>query len=126
MIIRQSLQTDLAKVDDYPKGYPRLAAFLQSDPNFEIYRRFRMLRHRIILHRQQELMKLEQKLNELDLNDAEKHPNRLQSLEWDHEDAVGEGKLRSEREEIIDAIDSKLKDYGESRASFTLKSCLTM
>lgn len=106
------LQTDSIKVDDYPQGYPRLAAVLQCDPNFPVYRRFKTLRHRVILHRQQELVQLERQLNDLDREDAEHRPYRIRSLEWDHQVATREGKSRSEREEIIDEIDSKLKQYG--------------
>lgn len=81
-----------------------------------------MLRHRIILHRQQELIKLENQLNALDCDDAEHHPHRIRSLDWDHEDAVEEGKTYSPREEIIDRIDLKLKHYGGIRVVFEIKS----
>ena len=100
------------KVDDYPQGYPRLAAFLNSDPNFPVYRRFGTLHHRVILHRQQELAKLERRLNELDKKDAIDNPHRLQSLAWDHEDAETLNQESSEREQLIDEIDERLKHYG--------------
>jgi len=100
------------KVDDYPQGYPRLAALLNSDPNFPVYRRFGTLHHRVILHRQQELTKLERRLNELDKKDANDHPHRLQSLQWDHDDGVALNQESSEREQLIDEIDERLKHYG--------------
>jgi len=57
-------------------------------------------------------MKLEEKLNEMDRNDWAEHRHRLQSIRRDHEDAIAEGKERSEREELIDEIEIKLKNYG--------------
>lgn len=114
MIVYKSLRAYNCIVDEYPKGYPRLAAVQASDPNWPVYRRFKTLHHRIILHRQQELVKLEQQLNRLDRKDAEENHHRLGSLQWDHEEAVQEGKERSEREEIIEKIDTKLKEYGET------------
>jgi len=100
------------KVDDYPPGYPRLAAILNSDPNFPVYRRFGTLHHRVILYRQQQLVKLERRLNDLDNKDANDNPYRLQSLEWDHEDALILNQESSEREKLIEEIDERLKHYG--------------
>lgn len=102
-----------------------MAAIQASDPNWPVYRRFKTLHHRIILHRQQELVTLERQLNELDRKDAEQYPYRLGSLKVDHEDAIEEGKERSEREEIIDKIDMKLKDYGETTALLASVQLLT-
>jgi hypothetical protein len=85
---------------------------LNSDPNFPVYRRFGTLHHRVILHRQQELAKLERRLNDLDKKDANDYPYRLQSLEWDHEDADALNQECSEREKLIEEIDERLKHYG--------------
>lgn len=108
------VEADTSEVDQYPRGYPRLAAFQRSDPDFAVYRRFNTLHQRVILHRQQELVKLERQLNDLDRTDARETPYRLASLEWDHEDALQQGKEQSEREDIINKIEIKLKNYGET------------
>lgn len=107
------MQTDGSKVDDYPEGYPKLAAFLSSDPGFPVYRGFGLLLHRLLLYLQHELSKLEQRLNELDRDDAANNPHRLQSLDWDHEDAMQEGKQRSEREEVICKLRPLFVQYGK-------------
>jgi len=101
-------------VDDYPQGYPQLAAYLNLDPNFPVYRRFGTMRHRVMLHRQIELMKLEQKLNEMDKADWNDHRYRIQSIRKDHENATKEGKERSEREELLNEIEAKLQHYGNT------------
>jgi hypothetical protein len=49
-------------VNDHPKGYPNLAAFLDSDEGFAVYRRFGYLQSRILLQTQEELRVLEEKL----------------------------------------------------------------
>lgn len=42
-------------VEDYPRGYPRLAAFVSSDIEGRIYRQFGYLRSRLLLYYQDEL-----------------------------------------------------------------------
>ena len=98
---------------------------MNSDPNFPVYRSFGTLHHRVILHRQQELAKLERRLNDLDKKDANDYPNRLQSLEWDHEDAETLNQGCSEREKLIEEIDEKLKHYGRKSHSAARRDKLT-
>jgi len=112
-------------VDDYPPGYPQLAAFLNLDPNFPVYRRFGTLRHRLMVHKEVELMKLEQNLNEMDKADWTERRHRLQSIRRDHEDATKEGKEQSEREKLIDEIDKKLERYGMVLNLKSIDICLT-
>ncbi|KAL5383150.1 hypothetical protein DPSP01_006126 [Paraphaeosphaeria sporulosa] len=53
-----------------PQGYPRLAAFLDSDESFMIYRRFGFIQSRLILDKQDELRELEKRLDKLDRVEA--------------------------------------------------------
>lgn len=53
-------------VDNCPEGYPRLAAFLDSDENFMLYRRFGFLQTRLLLNKQAELREYEKELDRLD------------------------------------------------------------
>ncbi|KAF2174896.1 hypothetical protein K469DRAFT_704011 [Zopfia rhizophila CBS 207.26] len=94
-------------VASYPLGYPSWAAYQNSEPTFRIYKRFGTLRNRVILYRQQELAKLEEKLNELDAEDDKHHNRRIRSLRQDRADK------ESKRMELIDEIDSKLKHYDD-------------
>jgi len=58
------------RVDDYPKGYPQLAAFANSDDTFANVRRFGRLSYRLLAHLQNDLTEMEKKLDELDKQDA--------------------------------------------------------
>lgn len=62
-------------MSDCHKGYPRLAAFLDSDENFMIYRRFGYVFARLILHKQSQLQRLEKHLDDLDAYDANRDAN---------------------------------------------------
>ncbi|KAF2430123.1 hypothetical protein EJ08DRAFT_252447 [Tothia fuscella] len=96
------------KIKDYPAGYPQLAALLNSDPDYPIYRRFGTLRSRVLLHRQYELAKLESKLSELDQKDAIDSKYRLTSIRRDQADGD-----QSERTDLVNEIDQKLKNYDD-------------
>ncbi|KAF2812454.1 uncharacterized protein BDZ99DRAFT_383497 [Mytilinidion resinicola] len=57
-------------VEDFQQGYPRLAAFINSDRDFVVFRRFGQLHVRFLLDMQDELAELEQQLHELDQQDT--------------------------------------------------------
>jgi hypothetical protein len=88
-----------------PEGYPRLAAFLDSDENFMLYRRFGFLHARLLLYKQDELRRLEMELDNMDQTDAKENPIILQSRRKDDAE-VGE------RKKLLQTIDLKLKEYG--------------
>ncbi|KAI9766006.1 MAG: hypothetical protein M1840_007013 [Geoglossum simile] len=92
-------------VDDEPLGYPRLAAFIDSDPNFMICRCFGTLHTRLLLYRQDELATLETRLARLDSEDSltEDGLRRLASRDLDEE----------VRQDLIDEIEKKLKAYDD-------------
>lgn len=95
-------------VDDHPRGYPNLAAFMISSDNFLMCRGFAFLHSRVLLHRQDELAEMEKTLLAMDEEDIEFGEElALQSRRRDD--------LRPEqpsRKSLIDKIDTKLKDYG--------------
>ncbi|KAF2470786.1 uncharacterized protein BDR25DRAFT_32466 [Lindgomyces ingoldianus] len=88
------------KVNDSPKGYPNLAAFLDSDEGFTIYRRFGYLQSRLLLHKQEELRRLEKRLDRMDMRLVKDNENRLCSrdLRGPPSDAEKQGKLLFEIE----------------------------
>lgn len=88
-----------------PEGYPRLAAFLDSDENFMLYRRFGFLHARLLLYKQDELRRLEMELDNMDQTDARENPIILQSRRKDDAE-VGD------RKKLLQTIDLKLKEYG--------------
>ncbi|KAF2820182.1 hypothetical protein CC86DRAFT_305151, partial [Ophiobolus disseminans] len=65
-----------AIVDDCPVGFPNLAAFLDSDECFSVYRRFGFLQSRLLLDKQDKLRKLEEALDRLDKREAKADPRR--------------------------------------------------
>ncbi|KAK0670322.1 hypothetical protein QBC41DRAFT_345662 [Cercophora samala] len=53
-------------LDKHRPGYPRFAALLSSHSSFQTFRRFTRVRMRLILQQQDEIARLEQRLDELD------------------------------------------------------------
>ena len=91
-------------MDDYPEGYGKLAAFIDCDPNFRIYRKFGWLHNRVLLHIQDELQELEEELEMIDAWEAKSGNNvKLASRRED---------TTSERLELIATIKQKLDEYG--------------
>lgn len=89
-------------VANCPEGYPHLAAFLDSDENFMLYRRFGFLQARILLNKQDELRELEVKL---DYMDSMSTPEVLQSR--------GIDVYKSDnRKNLLVTIEKKFKEYG--------------
>ncbi|KAF2246631.1 hypothetical protein BU26DRAFT_50404 [Trematosphaeria pertusa] len=94
-------------VDDYQIGYPRWAAFQNSDPTFRVYKRFGTLRNRLLLYRQFELWELEEELRSLDEKDHQLNNFKTRSLMIDGADT------ESKRVKLMDQIETKLKQYDD-------------
>jgi len=88
-------------------GYPRLAAFLNSDENFLLCRKYGFLHNRVLLYRQDELRELENQLLDLDAEDEELDDRALRSRVRDDK---REG---CRRKALIQEVDDKLKEYGK-------------
>ena len=99
-------------VDDHPRGYPKLAAFISSDDNFLVCRKYSFLRSRVLLYRQDELSKLEDTLVALDQEDAETDDESRLALMSRKTDEAREEDPRYSRKTLIQKIDDKLKQYG--------------
>jgi len=99
-------------------GYPRAAAFLDSDENFMIYRRFGFLQARLLLQKQDELRKLEENLDQCDTEDDREEHTRLQLISRDTDAAMG-GKPW----ELMKTIDTKFRDYGIFLAALRSNRC---
>jgi hypothetical protein len=70
-------------VIDCPRGYPELAAFVQSNAAFMLYRRFGFLQARLLLNKQDQLRDLEQQLDDQDKKDANLNNGVLMNREQD-------------------------------------------
>ena len=97
--------SDIVVVEHCPEGYPRLAALLDSDEKFSLYRKFGFLQARLLLNKQDELRELEKDLDRLDQVDQEKDPGLLKSREKD--DATN-----GRRKKLLYDIEGKFKEYG--------------
>lgn len=103
-------------VDDHPKGYPQLAAFVNSDDNFLIARKYGFLRSRVLLYRQDELSELERDLIALDDDDK---VNRALALTSRKNDEETDNDPIYSRKVLMKKIDDKLKEYGKRPLSFS-------
>ena len=101
---------DPAAVEDHPEGYPRVAAFINSDDNFLIARKWGFLRSRLLLYCQDELTVLERELLELDVEDTENDPRVLKSRQYDEET---NDHPDYSRKALMRKIKDKLKEYGK-------------
>jgi hypothetical protein len=95
-------------VEDHPRGYPRLAAFIDSDVDGRIYRRFGYMRNYLLLRRQDEISVLEEEMNALDREHDSDDPYRLCSRRYDEEDPQ-----KMQRKELMSRLNEKLKEYDE-------------
>ena len=93
-------------VKDCPKGYPLLAAFLDSDDNFMMYRRFGYLQARLLLEKQEQLRRLEEDLDLLDQKDQKAESRDLKTLRDGKKDNAGERRV------LMRKIEKKFRDYG--------------
>jgi hypothetical protein len=93
-------------VDDHPNGYPRFAAFMNSDENFLICRKYGFLHNRVLLYRQDELRALEQELLFMD-----KAANKLDDTML--KCRTREERSSGERRDLINRIDAKLLEYND-------------
>ncbi|KAF1934752.1 hypothetical protein EJ02DRAFT_167266 [Clathrospora elynae] len=98
------------KLEETPNGFPRLAAFQSSEPNFSLYRSFSYLHSRVLLDLQDEITTLEKELDEIDWDDFGDEPDRLRSREIDIDAAGGEENTRNRRV-VLREIKDRLMDY---------------
>ncbi|PMD21474.1 hypothetical protein NA56DRAFT_703659 [Hyaloscypha hepaticicola] len=110
-------------IDSYPPGWPQLAAFMHSEDNFAIFRRFGLVHCRVLVQLQAEIQLLEKKLSALDQSDASPgSPNawRLQTSEfkegWDAEkkDLVAELLDKLLNYDALLLNDQKLRELGNA------------
>lgn len=103
-------------MENNPNGYPRLAAFQTSDPNFGLYRSYSYLHSRILLDLQDEITELEKELDEKDWDDVDEDPNRPKyRVVPQHTDDNGTRTRRT----VLREIKTKLMEYGKSRRDTT-------
>jgi len=95
-------------VELYPEGFPRIAAYIDSDVDTALFRRFGRMHARILLYREVELNDLERRLDELDKAD-----NSKEETEWriGHGIHYDDSKQNEARKALVGDIEGKLKTY---------------
>lgn len=63
-------------MEDHPEGYPRISAFINSDKDTVLFRRFGNLHSRLLLYKEVELIELEGQLSRLDWKNDEKEETK--------------------------------------------------
>ena len=90
-------------MEDYSSGYPRFSALVGAHSSFYVCRRFSTLRARLLLQKQDRIVKLEHQLQHID--EQELQPLSLGSLRRDRNQG---------REGVLADIDVALHDYGKA------------
>lgn len=101
-------------VHDVPEGFPQLAAWLNSNDNWNIYRGFGSLSARVLVNMEIELTKLEQKI--LDLDEADKAHPRLKFRLNGYENFA---EYNEEQKNNVEDAQKLLSEYFD----FLLKHC---
>ncbi|KAI0477044.1 hypothetical protein GGR56DRAFT_386601 [Xylariaceae sp. FL0804] len=96
-----------SSVEDHQRGYPRLAAFVSSSRDFVMFRCFATLHARIVLHKQDELAELEERLVELD---------RRETTAYFLTSRRSDG--NAERGQLLREIEQKLAEYNDLIESY--------
>ena len=92
-----------------PDGYPRLGAFLDSDDNFMLYRRFGYLQSRLLLEKQDDLRLLEEELGRLDRRHGKK-PESAMAISLKTREESDEPYVQ-ERKSLLSSIEVKWLEY---------------
>ena len=93
-------------MESFPDGYPRFAALMDSDINTRQYRRFGLIRNRILLHKQDQIAELSAMLSDVDKADEMSHPERLSCRRYDEK--LGD---ESRRLQILQSLEKSLEEY---------------
>ena len=96
-------------MENHPKGYPRTAAYIDSDVDTALFRRFGILHARILLYMEVELTELEARLAKLDEDDTAE-----EETEWKVVNSIHHknGRKNDDRKALVDELKGKLAVYG--------------
>ncbi|KAH8599301.1 hypothetical protein B0O99DRAFT_591162 [Bisporella sp. PMI_857] len=93
--------------EQYPDGWPRIAAFLESCDTFGIYRRFGQCHSRLLLTYQADITDIEQQISNLDKSDEEGG----ESTNWRLKNRFHEEGLDTVKRDLLVELEQKLLAY---------------
>ncbi|KAH7417507.1 hypothetical protein BKA64DRAFT_301987 [Cadophora sp. MPI-SDFR-AT-0126] len=99
-----------AAIEHFQEGWPQLAAFLHSEDNFAVFRRFGVVHCRVLVQLQAEIQHLEERLKDLDCSDAapgSPHVWRLNKSDFVVEDSD------STQRDLLKTLQDKLLIYDQ-------------
>ncbi|KAL8663471.1 MAG: hypothetical protein Q9168_008088, partial [Polycauliona sp. 1 TL-2023] len=103
-------------LEDFPKGFPRVSCFLDSDESFTLFRRFGVVFSRLLLNKQDEICSLEDELHAMDRTDN--FPENQTYLLSRDEDVQREASTipacwSQTRPQILEKLERKILEYSE-------------
>lgn len=92
----------LTKLDaNSPRGYPKLARFIWQGDNYTMFRKFRYLYIRQLLHMQSRLQAIELELYDMDMTDERTNPELLRSQKMADNPSEARGELMEKMERML-------------------------
>lgn len=131
MAASSQMNGDDSELGHVRDGYPALATWIGGDPDGEtlVFRRFRRLSARNILHLQSQLIQLEQEIDDLDMQartsadlDARQASRRWETFATLAADPDRPEKVRMEK---VNELSIKMKEYGKRHILIVHPSNLT-
>ncbi|KAL8688865.1 MAG: hypothetical protein Q9218_005332 [Villophora microphyllina] len=106
--------TFVRKVEDYPKGFPQLSNFLDSDDAFMVYRRFGSVFSRLLLTKQDEIRRMESTLLAMDRTDQRNGDFEYlkTTVEDERRDTLPTGWPQGRRELLVN-LEKKTMEYAD-------------
>jgi len=99
------------QLEKYPEGYPRISAYIDSDSDTALFRRFGVLHARSLLYKQVELTELEAQLDKIDKEDEGKTGADPNKWRLGHSISLNDGQMNEKRRDLMKKIDEKLEEY---------------
>ncbi|KAH7030464.1 hypothetical protein B0J12DRAFT_316977 [Macrophomina phaseolina] len=108
-------RTRVRELEDYPKGYPRLAAFNASEQNFMLYRGFSYVHARLLLDLQAIISSLERELRKMDEcdNESEDGQRHLSCTERDMRTHEKVKDKQRTRRQVLDELRERVSQYDD-------------
>lgn len=108
-------------VEDFPKGFPRVACFLDSDDAFMVFRRFGIVFARLLLNKQDEIRQMEAELLAMDRTDdvtggAPYLMSRTEDLQRDPESIPNA--WSTTRPRLLESLETKVLEYCETPSPY--------